>query len=105
MALIMLVASEPMPLYPHIDDYTVTSTCTSSAHYNVVVTAALQNVVRKPSPFHSPAPIAFNIGMWRKFWRLKTTLREPIWEFTRVNEIAEHIMILTHEQDHYGTYS
>ena len=30
MALIMLVASEPVPLYPHINDYTVTSTCTSS---------------------------------------------------------------------------
>ena len=62
MALIMLVASEPMPLYPHINDYAVTSTCASSAHYNLV-TAALQNV---PSPFHSPAPIAFSIGMWRK---------------------------------------
>jgi len=45
MALIMLVASEPMPLYPHIDDYAVTNICTSSAHYNVVVTAALRNVV------------------------------------------------------------
>ena len=44
MALILLVASEPMPLYPHINDYPVTSTCTSSAHYNVV-TAALQNVL------------------------------------------------------------
>ena len=94
-----------MPLCPHINDYPVTSTCTSSAHYNVV-TAALQNVVLqaipKPSPFHSPAPIAFSIWMWREGLE---TLREPIWEFTRVNEIAEHILILTHEQDHYGTYS
>jgi len=24
--------------------------------------------------------------------------------FTRANEIAEHIMILTHERDHYGIY-
>ena len=55
MALIMLVASEPVPLYPHINDYTVTSTCTSSAHYNAVVTAALQNVVSQaiPIPFSS----------------------------------------------------
>ena len=54
MALIMLVASEPMPLYPHINNYPVTSTCTSSAHYNVV-TAALQNVVLQaiPIPFSS----------------------------------------------------
>jgi len=53
MALIMLVASEPMPLYPHINDYTVTSKCTSSAHYHV--TAALQNVVSQaiPIPFSS----------------------------------------------------
>ena len=27
------------------------------------------------------------------------TLHERIWEFARVNEIAEHILILTHEQD------
>jgi len=49
----MLVASEPMPLYPYINDYPVTSTCTSSAHYNV--TAALQNVVLQaiPTPFSS----------------------------------------------------
>ena len=55
MALIMLVASEPMPLYPHINEYAVTSACTSSAHYNVVVTAALQNVVSQaiPIPFSS----------------------------------------------------
>ena len=54
MALIMLVASEPMPLYPHINEYAVTSTCTSSAHYNVV-TAALQNVDLQaiPIPFSS----------------------------------------------------
>jgi len=66
MVLIVLVASEPMPLYPHINEYTVTSTCTSSAHYNVVTTT-LKNVVRKPSPFHSPAPITFSIGIWRKW--------------------------------------
>ena len=57
MALIMHVASEPVPLYlgPHINDYAVTSTCTSCAHYNVVVTAALQNVVSQaiPIPFSS----------------------------------------------------
>ena len=107
MALIMLVASEPMPLYPHIDDYTVTSTCTSSAHYNVVVTAALQNVRSLASHPHSilQHQSLLVLGCGGRVWRLKTTLREPIWEFTRVNEIAEHIMILTHEQDHYGTYS
>jgi len=54
MALILLVASEPMPLYPHINDYPVTGTCTSSADYNFV-TAALQNVVLQaiPIPFSS----------------------------------------------------
>ena len=99
----MLVASEPMPLYPHINDYPVKSTCTSSAHYNIV-TAALQNVVLQaiPSPFSSIKRF--------QYWDVEggsgdLTLREPIWEFTRVNEIAEHILVLTHEQDHYATYS
>ena len=45
------------------------------------------------------------LGCGGRVWRLKTTLRGSVWEFTGVNEIAEQIMILTHEQDHYGTYS
>jgi len=37
MAHIMLVASEPMPLCPHINNYNVTSTCRYSAP-DVVIT-------------------------------------------------------------------
>ena len=46
-------------------------------------------------------------GGIRRVWRLRTTLREPVREFTRTNEVAKHIieLILTHEQDHYGIYS
>ena len=61
MAFIMLVASEPMPLYPHINDYAVTSTCTSSAHYNVV-TAALQNIVSQA------IPISFSSTNCFQYW-------------------------------------
>ena len=50
---------------PHINDYTVTSTCTSSAHYNVV-TAALQNVVLQAIPIPFSSTNRFSIGMWRE---------------------------------------
>jgi len=64
MALIMLVAFEPMPLYPHINDYPITSA-------SLVLTIMLlqqhcKMLSCKPSPFHSPAPIAFSIGMWKE---------------------------------------
>ena len=80
-----------------------------SAHYynNNVVTAALQNVVLQA------IPIPFSSTNRFQYWDVEggsgdlrpCTLREPIWEFTRVNENAEHKLILTPEQDHYGTYS
>jgi len=39
--------------------------------------------------------MAFMLVACRAFeaipWRLKTTLREPVWEFTRANEIAKEI--------------
>ena len=60
--------------------------------------AALQNVVLQA------IPIPFSRTNCFQYWDVEEG-SEPIWEFTRVNEIAEHIMILTHEQDHYGTYS
>ena len=101
MALMLLVASEPMPLYPHINEYPVTNTCTSSAHYNVAI-AALQNVVLQAIPIPFSSQSLSVLGCGRRVWRLKTTLREPIWEFTRVNEIAEHILILTHDVVSHG---
>ena len=101
----MMVASGPMPLYPHINDYTVTSTCKSNALYNV--TAALQTVVLQA------IPIPFSSTNRFQYWDVEGGSGDlrPHYaslygsEFTRVNEIAEHVLILTHEQDHYGTYS
>jgi len=29
-----------------------------------------------------------------RVWRLKTAVREPVWEFTIANEIAEHIDLI-----------
>ena len=31
-------------------------------------------------------------GHGGRVWRLKTTMCEPVWEFTRANKIAEHIV-------------
>jgi len=90
----MLVASEPIPLYPHINDYAITSACTSSAHYNVV-TAAL-HLANHPHSILQHQSLSV-LGCGGRVWRLNTILCEPVWEFTRVSEIAEHVMILTHE--------
>ena len=82
MGLIMLVASEPMPLYPHINDYPVTSTCTSSAHYKCCYSSTAKcSLASHPHSILQHQSLSV-LGCGGRAWRLKTTLRKPIWEFS-----------------------
>ena len=93
MALIMMVASEPMPLCPHINDYTL------QVHADLVLLMLLlpNRSTAKCSLASHPHSILQHqllsvLGCRGRVWRLKTTLRELVREFTRANEIAEHII-------------
>ena len=93
MALITLVAciaSEAIPLCPHINDSTLSQV--------VLLMLLLPN---KSTVKYSLASHPHSIlqhqslsvsGCRGRVWRLKTTLRELVWEFTRANEVAEHII-------------
>ena len=77
-------------------------TTPSQVHVHLVLTIMLLQQHCKLQSCKHPHSILQHqllsvLGCGGRVWRLKTTLREPIWEFTRVSEIAEHILILTHE--------
>jgi len=92
MALIMLVACmafEAIPLCPHVNDSTPSQVVLLMLVPNKsTVNIALQAI---PIPFCSTNLFQCQDAE-KRIWRLKTTMREPVREFTRANEIAEHII-------------
>jgi len=93
MALITLVAciaSEAISLWPHINDSTPPQVVLlmlllpnkSTVKYSLA--SHPHSILQHPSLSVS--------GRRGRVWRLKTTLRELVREFTRANEVAEHII-------------
>ena len=92
MALITLVAciaSEAIPLCPHINDST-------PSEVELLMLVPNKSTVKYSLASHPHSILQYQSlsrsGHGGRVWRLKTTMCEPVWEFTRANEIAEHIV-------------
>jgi len=92
MALIMLVACiafEAIPLCPHVNDSTLSQVV-------LLMLVPDKSTVKYSLTSHPHSILQYQSlsgsGHGGRVWRLKTTMCEPVWEFTRANEIAEHII-------------
>ena len=87
--LVACIASEAIPLCPHIND---------SSPSQVVLLMLLPNKssVKYALASHPHSILQYQSlsisGSGGRVYRLKTTMHEPVREFTRANEIAEHII-------------
>ena len=92
MAIIMLVACiafEAIPLCPHVNDSTPSQVV-------LLMLVPNKSTVKYNLASHPHSILQYQSlsgsGHGGRVWRLKTTMCEPVWEFTRANKIAEHIV-------------